>query len=210
MHLIESRLLTNVIDKIMSLKHSIYGCRNQEICLFVKDPEDDIRSRLESKGIEGLTEIMGLKRLRDEYRRTADKRNLAKQYDLFLADERIIPMLHTYLGKSFFLRKKHPFKVNCKRQNLAERICVLRDSTYLHIAKGPTRLIRVGWSNWEDHQLADNIEMVLDSVPIDFTNISQISLKTASSPNFPIFNLIEEDMEVEDEEEDQKTTETEI
>jgi len=175
----------------LPLKHSIYACDDQEICLFVKDPEDDLREKLDDKKIEGMTEVMGLTRLRNEYRSSRQKRELSKQYALFLADERIIPMLPQYLGKIFFLRKKHPFKVRVTSKDLPERICKLRDSTYLHTSKGPTRLIKVGRSNWKGKQIADNIKFVLDALPISMTNISSVSVKTSKSPNFPIFQLTE-------------------
>lgn len=187
----------------LPLPHSIYGVEGQEICLFVKDPEDDIREQLIEENIQGLTEVMGISRLRNEYRTNAKKRELAKQFDLFLTDMRIIPLLHPLLGKTFFLRKKHPFK--CKigkdRKCLAERIKKLRDSTYLHTSKGPTRLIKIGWTNFETNQLVENIASVLNNFPGDFNNISHLSLKTPDSPDFPFYVYYEvEDMDISENE----------
>lgn len=184
------------------IPHSIYGVEGQEVCLFVKDPEDEIREELIEKNIQGLTEVMGITRLRDDYRTHAQKRELAKQFDLFLTDDRIIPLLHPLLGKAFFLRKKHPIRCKIGKDGLAERIKSLRDSTYLHSGNGPTRLIRVGWTNFESAQLVENIASVLDNFPGSFDDISHISIKTPTSPDFPIYVYYQiEGMEIEGSEE---------
>ena len=51
-------------------------------------------------------QIVPLKALRTDYSLDEDKRSLAKAYDLYLADERIIGMLPGALGKNFYEKKK--------------------------------------------------------------------------------------------------------
>ncbi len=45
---------------------------------------------------------MSLDRLRREYKEFKDRRELLSQYDLFLCDDRILPMMTKSLGKAFF------------------------------------------------------------------------------------------------------------
>ncbi len=45
---------------------------------------------------------MSLDRLRREYKEFKDRRELLSQYDLFLCDDRILPMMTKALGKAFF------------------------------------------------------------------------------------------------------------
>ena len=51
-------------------------------------------------------QIVPLKALRTDYSLDEDRRSLAKAYDLYLADERIIGMLPGALGKNFYEKKK--------------------------------------------------------------------------------------------------------
>jgi ribosome biogenesis protein UTP30 len=50
--------------------------------------------------------VIGLSKLRANYKQYEAKRQLKDSYDLFLADVRILPMLPRLLGKKFFLSKK--------------------------------------------------------------------------------------------------------
>ncbi len=45
---------------------------------------------------------MSLNRLRKDYKEFKDRRELLLQYDLFLCDDRILPMMTKTLGKAFF------------------------------------------------------------------------------------------------------------
>ena len=47
-----------------------------------------------------------MKQLKLEYKEFESKRNLVGMYDVFLADERIIRLLPSQLGKHFFKRKR--------------------------------------------------------------------------------------------------------
>ena len=51
-------------------------------------------------------QIVPIKALRTDYSQPQDKRTLAKAYDLFLCDKRVISLLPGLLGKSFYSRKK--------------------------------------------------------------------------------------------------------
>lgn len=51
-------------------------------------------------------QVIGLSKLRANYRDYEAKRKLCDSYDVFLADERILPLLPKLLGKKFFQTKK--------------------------------------------------------------------------------------------------------
>ena len=53
-----------------------------------------------------LAQVIGLSKLRTNYREYDAKRKLCDSYDLFLADLRILPYLPRLLGKKFFEKKK--------------------------------------------------------------------------------------------------------
>lgn len=53
-----------------------------------------------------LFQVIPLKALKLEYKPFEAKRNLSNEFDLFLADSRIIRLLPSLLGKSFYGRKR--------------------------------------------------------------------------------------------------------
>lgn len=69
------------------------------MCLFVKDSDKDrIKKALAVDPVPQLTKVMTVKKLRKNYGQFEDKRTLAGAYDMFLADDRILPYLKAPLG----------------------------------------------------------------------------------------------------------------
>jgi ribosome biogenesis protein UTP30 len=62
--------------------------------------------------------VLGISKLRNEYKPFEAKRQLCQMYDLFLADDRVVPLLPKLLGKKFYETKKKPAKVDLRRKNL--------------------------------------------------------------------------------------------
>jgi ribosome biogenesis protein UTP30 len=88
----------------IGIPHTLHG--DSEICLIVKDPQKAIKERLEAEPIEGVAKVIGLTKLRNNYKTFEAKRNLCDSYDLFMVDRRILPMLPKLLGNTFFRKKK--------------------------------------------------------------------------------------------------------
>eukprot|EP01048_Picozoa_sp_COSAG05_P024606 COSAG05_NODE_5864_length_1070_cov_1.369722_1_plen_85_part_00 len=65
-----------------------------------------MKDRLEKEPIEGIVKVIGLTKLRDNYKTFEAKRNLCDSYDLFMIDRRVLPMASKLLGNSFFRKKK--------------------------------------------------------------------------------------------------------
>ena len=84
---------------LLPLTHSLHHPQ-RTTCVFVKDPQ-----RVYKDLLTGVT-VLGVSKLRKRYKTYQQKRMLAKQFDLFLADERVVPMLPPLLGKAFFESKR--------------------------------------------------------------------------------------------------------
>jgi ribosome biogenesis protein UTP30 len=56
--------------------------------------------------VREFCQVVDLSKLRKKYKAFEVKRQLCNSYQVFLADERILPMLPKNLGKSFFSRNK--------------------------------------------------------------------------------------------------------
>eukprot|EP01052_Picozoa_sp_SAG31_P026071 SAG31_NODE_2336_length_5921_cov_33.442288_2_plen_152_part_00 len=89
---------------MISLPNSLH--ENSEICLLVKDPQKQVKQRLEKDPVAGVVKVIGVSKLRKNYKTFEAKRNLCDGYDLFMADRSVLPMLPKLLGKTFFTKKK--------------------------------------------------------------------------------------------------------
>ena len=70
------------------LPHSIYDNEETEICLISKDPGSEYEKKVEASGFKGRVTVLGLSKLRTDYKEYEAKRQLCNLYDLFLTDDR--------------------------------------------------------------------------------------------------------------------------
>ena len=68
----------------------------------MKDPESEFRAQIASLKIPCIAEVIGFDRLKRDFNQFKDKRQLLRDYDVFLADIRIYKMLPDMLGKEFY------------------------------------------------------------------------------------------------------------
>lgn len=78
------------------------------VCIFVKDPSRAIKDQLAELKVPAIAKVIGISKLRKEFKQFKDKRKLMNDYDLFLADLRVYKMLPEALGKEFYQKKKYP------------------------------------------------------------------------------------------------------
>jgi ribosome biogenesis protein UTP30 len=143
----------------VELPHPIYGPDfSTRAVLFVKDPEEDFKEKIEDLNVPSLAEVIGLKRLRDDFRQFKDKRSLATDYDIFFTDIWVYKMLPKLLGREFYEKKKYPFPVKLhKAENLEEVINELTKHTYFIMGNGPNYALRIGWTDMNTKEIAENV-----------------------------------------------------
>lgn len=124
------------------IPHSLYRPAETQICLICKDPQKDMKKRIADGGIKEVSKVIGLSKLKSNYKPYEAKRQLCASYEVFLADEAIIPLLPPLIGKVFFRSKKQPIPVNLKQKNIAREIAYARDSTYMFIPSGPSLYVQ--------------------------------------------------------------------
>lgn len=77
-----------------TLAHSLFDDKTgADVLLFAKDPVQTTETLLEKHDIKGNVSIMGISKLKNEYKEYEKKRQLALSYDLFLADDRYVKRL---------------------------------------------------------------------------------------------------------------------
>ncbi|KAL7472177.1 hypothetical protein ACHAXS_012508 [Conticribra weissflogii] len=197
------------------------GASPPEICLIVKDSLKPalqaLLSRFASQSDSSTTlscikKILTLTSLRQKHKTFARKRELLAKYDIFLADDRILPMLTKALGKGFFHKKKQPIPI-CLTRNVPSssssssanetglilRLDHILRATYLHLSSGTCLTVKAGTTSMSPSRLVENIAAIAEKapskVPRKWANVKSISIKTTNSVALPIYNKSPEEIE---------------
>ena len=80
--------------------------RQSPVCLFVKDPQREYKDLIAKEGIKFISRVVDIRHLKGKWKPFEARRMLLKENGLFLADERVVPLLPGLLGKVFFQAKK--------------------------------------------------------------------------------------------------------
>ncbi len=88
----------------IAIPHPLMSVEGADICLFVKDHKGEggkaakqRLARFTKSG--GVAKIVGVSKLRTKYESHEAKRQLCGLYDIFLADERVLPSLPKLIGR---------------------------------------------------------------------------------------------------------------
>jgi ribosome biogenesis protein UTP30 len=118
------------------------------------DPQQEYKDLLESNNIKFISRVVGVRKLKGKLKPYEARRMLLKENGLFLADDRIIPLLPKLLGKAFFNAKKYvgrsttvtlsltynpsrqPIPVCLTRKDLKGELERAVSSTYFHQNQG--------------------------------------------------------------------------
>ncbi|GET02017.1 ribosomal protein L1 [Rhizophagus clarus] len=176
------------------LKHPLYG-PSTDICLITKDPQRTYKEWVTAHKVKCIQKVIGVSKLRKKYIPYEAKRKLCDSYDLFLADERVLPLLPKMLGKYFFGKKKQPIPVNISKEtNFKKEILKACHCTFMHYSSGVCLSIKIGTTGMTSGQLLENLEMaipvIIDKIPRKWKNIQSLYIKTPESTSLPIYNRL--------------------
>lgn len=177
----------------ISIPHTLYGRDGVSICLFTKDPQSAFDEYLENNPVKNVKKVVSLKTLRTDYKSFQHRRELLNQFDFFFADDRITPLLPALLGAKFYDSKRQPPAVQIDK-GFKKNLTKARDSTYLHISKGPLVNVKVGHSDFTKAQLVENIvaaiSNIVDRIPRKWKNVQSIFIKTTNSASLPVYTAL--------------------
>jgi ribosome biogenesis protein UTP30 len=74
--------------------------------LITKDPQRRYKDLLASHNIKFISRVVGVEKLKGKFKPFEARRLLLQENGLFLADERVVPLLPKLLGAMFFKAKK--------------------------------------------------------------------------------------------------------
>ncbi|KAL3138723.1 hypothetical protein ABBQ32_006478 [Trebouxia sp. C0010 RCD-2024] len=182
----------------LPLPHPIYDSRNAEVCLFVKDHKGEghkaAKLRVKQQKVAGVAKVIGVSKLKGKYEPFEAKRQLCNSYDLFIADDRIVPSLPKLIGKSFFKKKKLPIPVNLQTKDWSSQIQKALSGTYLHRNGGNCLSVRVAKNTMSQADCTENIisvvEGAMEHVAKKWSNVQALHLKSVNSVALPVYQTL--------------------
>lgn len=155
------------------------------------------KALLRARPIPGVAKVVGLSKLKTKYESYEAKRKLCASYDMFLADDRILPSLPKALGKSFFRKKKQPVPVRLSGADWAPRVRAVFDSTFVHWSGGTSVTVRIARRSFDEDDVVENalatLRAALKRVPKGWKGVRAVYLKSLDSVALPVYQASFED-----------------
>lgn len=146
----------------VELPNNLYGSKfNTQVCLFVKDPKSAFKDLNITSELPFKLKVIDIKTLKLKFSRFQERRNLLKEYELFLCDSKIYMLLKKLLGKPFYVHKKYPVPIkldyskpeDCKNEVLSH----VEKTTNFYMTHGPNYSIKIGRAVSGIDEILDNI-----------------------------------------------------
>ncbi|KAI9296591.1 ribosomal protein L1 [Neoconidiobolus thromboides FSU 785] len=186
--------------QFIDLPHPIYN-EDASICIITKTISKEETDSLTNMKISGVNEIVSIDDLKQKYKTFEAKRNLCQTHDLFLADDKVLPLLPSYLGKTFFKNRKLPAPIRIN-SNLKFQVEKGLKKCSVYLPTGNLLQLKIGTEKLTASQLVENIETAIRSVTKYFSNnmdsVQSISVKVADSPGLPIYGKIQNAFDLEE------------
>ncbi|KAF2122340.1 ribosomal protein L1p/L10e family-domain-containing protein [Lophiotrema nucula] len=206
--------------KKIKLPHSLQP-ESVKICLISVDPQrkykDLVADPAFPEELRGkIGRVIGLEKLKKKYKPFESKRQIMAEYDVFLADDRIVTALPGILGKTFYSGKgKRPIPVYLQAgtqrsdksapqkkedkpgaigtaHGVAQEIQTALHSTLVNLSSSANTAIKVGTTSMSSQQIRENLEAVVSAltdrlVPQGWRNIRVLHIKGPATQALPIW-----------------------
>lgn len=196
----------------------------RKVCLIIKDKFvqtwKDLNLEFTDKSNKFELDVIPFSSLKQEYALYEKKRNLVKQYDLFLCDKSLYMMLRKVLGKAFYNAKKYPLALTFVNSNPNEKlekeektvdkkeaerikqdiINAATNATF-YMSNGPNYTVKAAYLNEEktDKLVSKVLTAIKHTLAhimkwgVEFDGLKTISLKFTNSLELPVFNQLTDD-----------------
>ncbi|KAF3181152.1 hypothetical protein TWF788_006653 [Orbilia oligospora] len=183
------------------------------VCLITKDPSTYYRSLVSHLPYHpsSLT-IIAPSKLKTNYKTFESRRQLERSHDIFLADDRVIPLLPSLLGKSIYRRSaKVPIPIKLSKieppakdveapkskqqadaEKLQKEIEKAIKATYFVLAASASQTIKVGIRAQSPEEVAQNVTAVMTHLTTNilksgWNGIRAVHLKAAETVALPVY-----------------------
>lgn len=156
----------------------------------------EAKKKVREEKVAGVAKVVGLSKLKTKYESHEAKRQLCNSYDLFVADERVLPSLPKLIGKAFFKKKKQPVPVRLTGKDWGAQVAHACDATYLFWSGGSSLTLRVARASQSEDECVANVvaavQGAMEHVPKKWAGVRSMFLKSAESVALPIHQAAEE------------------
>jgi len=174
-----------------------------QVCIIVKEESKPwVQEMIERfpNELGCIKKVLGLQSLRTKHKSFAQRRELLARFDVFFADDRILPMLTKALGGKFFEKKKQPIPIALTRKEaLPFAVQNNLKSTFMFLSAGTCVTVKAGNTGMDATKLLENIQSIAQvvpgKVPKKWANIRSVSIKTSASVALPIYNKTPQELE---------------
>ncbi|KAK6343456.1 hypothetical protein TWF730_011045 [Orbilia blumenaviensis] len=183
------------------------------ICLITKDPSAYYRSLISHLPYHPSSiTVIAPSKLKTNYKTFEARRQLERSHDIFLADDRIIPLLPSLLGSSIYRRSAKvpiPIKISkieppakdaeapkSKQQadagKLQKEIERAITATYFVLAASASQSVKVGIRAQSPEEVAQNVTAVMEHltskvVKAGWSGVRAVHLKAAETVALPVY-----------------------
>lgn len=177
--------------------------QDAQVCIIVKEESKPwVQEMIERfpNELGCIKKVLGLQSLRTKHKSFSQRRELLARFDVFFADDRILPMLTKALGGKFFEKKKQPIPIALTRKE-ALPFAVQKNlkSTFMFLSAGTCVTVKAGNTGMDATKLLENIQSIAQvvpgKVPRKWANIRSVSIKTSASVALPIYNKTPQELE---------------
>jgi len=154
------------------LKNSIYDSEkfNTRVCIFVKDPRSAFKELSIYSELPFKVKVIDVKKLKEKYSRFNERRNLLKEYEIFLCDQKIYMLLKKLLGKPFYAQKKYPLALKLDYSHPEEIknqiVSHVEKSSKFYMTHGPNYTVKFARIVQDNKEILENLmDAVVNSLP---------------------------------------------
>ena len=204
----------------IELPHSLNRNQTASVCLITSDPQRSFKEVLSHpsfpQSLASRTRVLGVSKIKTRYKSFESRRQLVAEYDVFLADDRVITLLPRLLGKTIYQSSKRPIPVNltgsgprdengkkvkaskespkpiASAATMAKEIKRALSSAQVQMSPSVTTAVRIGFSNFTPDEIADNVTAVVDKMQAKLISqgwkmIRAIHIKGPNTAAIPIW-----------------------
>ena len=204
----------------IAIPHSLNRA-GASICLITPDPQrtfkDIITHESFPEPLKSQIRVLGMTKLKKRYKSFESLRQLHAEYDVFLADDRVVTMLPRVLGKTFYEGPKRPLPIDIRAKHarkerqkprakseapsassvatpkiLAKEVEKAISCARINLSPSITTSVIVGYSHFEPAQLQENTFAIVNGmvdkfIPKGWRNMKSVHIKGPTSIALPIW-----------------------
>ena len=147
------------IPHMINLPHPIWNDES-EVCLITSDPQRKYKDMLEAEPVPAIKKIIGYDKVKKRYNTVVYKRQLARDFELFLCDDNIYSAMPSITGQKI-MKSKPPIPVVLKKGVVQGNINKVLNSAHVRVPAGSCIAVRFAKANFSLEEIMANAEVVL-------------------------------------------------